>query len=207
MNKKLIIDTLLKKLTPEDVEKYLVWMFIKQNSLDLQKSNYLSKILDGYNNAKSIHIDNLQLTNLKQLENLLELIIPSEDRKINGAFFTPTYIVDFIVNELSPKDTDKCLDPSCGCGAFLIGLVDYYKNKYNKSIKDTITKNLYGSDILEYNIKRTKIILCIYGLLQNEIIEEADFNIYHQDSLKANWESKFDIIVGNPPLRKISRPI
>lgn len=130
------------------------------------------------------------------------MLIPKNDRKINGAFFTPNYIVNFIIKEVSPEENQKCLDPSSGCGAFLVGLVEYFTSKFGKKIKDTIRENIYGSDILEYNVNRAKIILAIYGLLNNEILEETDFNIYHQDSLRTNWNIKFDAIVGNPPYVK-----
>ncbi len=36
----------------------------------------------------------------------------------------------------------------------------------------------------------------------NEIIENSDFNIYEQDSLKAERKDRFEIIVGNPPYVK-----
>jgi len=202
MKKTQIIAPYLSVLSLDAVERYLIWLFIEQKSIDFKKSRLLREYLGDYNGLNMEFKNTLEFESIKDLENYLELIIPEVDRKINGAFFTPTYVVDFIINEVSPKSSDKCLDPSCGCGAFLIGLVEYYKKKYGKSIKDIIRKNIYGSDILSYNIKRAKIILSIYGLLNDEIIEEDDFNIYHQDSLKAEWNSSFEIIVGNPPYVK-----
>ncbi len=80
--------------------------------------------------------------------------------------------------------------------------MEYYQKTFEKSIKATIKENIYGSDILNYNVKRSRIILSLYGLLSNEIIEESDFNIYNQDSLKADWSTKFKVIVGNPPYVK-----
>ncbi|WP_409034074.1 Eco57I restriction-modification methylase domain-containing protein [Runella sp.] len=53
-----------------------------------------------------------------------------------------------------------------------------------------------------YNIRRTKLILAIYALQHDEILEESDFNLFHQDSLKATWKLSFDTIVGNPPYVK-----
>ncbi len=88
----------------------------------------------------------------------MELLIPKSDKKLNGTFFTPDFIVDFIINELKPKATDKCLDPSCGTGAFLIGLVEYYLRQYGKPIRRTVQDNIFGSDILSYNIRRAKIL-------------------------------------------------
>ncbi|WP_028888225.1 HsdM family class I SAM-dependent methyltransferase [Tenacibaculum ovolyticum] len=186
------------------IEKHLIYSFLQNNDLERSKSPIISELFADFKTEPEIYflVSILKIKELKLLENYLELLIPTNDRKINGAFFTPTYVVDFIIKEVSPKNKDKCLDPSCGCGAFLIGLVEYYQKTFNKSVKKTIKENVYGSDILNYNVKRSKIILSLFGLLNNEIIEESDFNIYNQDSLKADWKSEFEIIVGNPPYVK-----
>ncbi|MEA3444004.1 MAG: N-6 DNA methylase [Bacteroidota bacterium] len=199
-----LIDELLKNYNIEIVEKHLVYLFIQNNNLNIQDSPIVAELLNNFNPQTEIFLilSSLEINELKLLENYLELLIPKNDRKINGAFFTPTYVVDYIIKEVSPKTKDKCLDPSCGCGAFLIGLTEYYQKTLNKSVKETIKENIYGSDILDYNVKRAKIILSLFGLLNNEIIEETDFNIYHQDSLKADWKDNFEIIIGNPPYVK-----
>lgn len=203
MNKS-IINELLNSHEINLIEKHLIYSFLQNNNLELSKSPILLELLADFKTEPEIYltVSTLDIKDLKLLENYLELLIPKNDRKVNGAFFTPTYVVDFIIKETSPKINDKCLDPSCGCGAFLIGLVEYYQQTFKKSVKETIKENIYGSDILNYNVKRSKIILSLYGLLKNEVIEESDFNIYNQDSLKANWENKFEIIVGNPPYVK-----
>ena len=198
------INFLLENNEIQIIEKHLIYFFMQNNELGFSKSSFLSNYFQGFEINSSIYlsVSSLEILNLKILENYLELLIPLSDRKLNGAFFTPSYIVDFIINETNPQEKDKCLDPSCGGGAFLIGLTEYYQKKYNKSIKKIIQENIYGSDILEYNAKRAQLILCLYGLLFDEIIEESDFNIYVQDSLKANWKTDFEIIVGNPPYVK-----
>ena len=203
MNKS-IINELINAHEINLIEKNLIYSFLQNNDLDSTKSPIISELLTDFKTEPEIYllVSTLDIKDLKLLENYLELLIPKNDRKVNGAFFTPTYVVDFIINEVSPKNNDKCLDPSCGCGAFLIGLVEYFQKTFDKSVKASIRENIYGSDILGYNVKRSKIILSLYGLLKNEIIEESDFNIYHQDSLKADWSSKFEIIVGNPPYVK-----
>ena len=203
MNKS-IINELLNSHEINLIEKHLIYSFLQNNQLESNESPIISDLLDNFKTEPAIYllVLTLDIKDLKLLENYLELLIPKNDRKINGAFFTPTYVVDFIIKEVSPKNKDKCLDPSCGCGSFLIGLVEYYQKTFNKSVKETIKENIYGSDILNYNVKRSKIILSIFGLLNNEIIEESDFNIYTQDSLKADWKNEFEIIVGNPPYVK-----
>lgn len=198
---KSVIDELLNSHEIDLIEKHLIYSFLQNNQLDSSKSSIISELFEDFKIEPKIHLlsSSLNIKNLKHLENYMELLIPRNDRKVNGAFFTPAYVVDFIINEVSPKYKDKCLDPSCGCGAFLIGLVEYYQKTFNKNVKHIIKENLYGSDILNYNVKRSKIILSLLGLLNNEIIEESDFNIYNQDSLKAEWKNEFEIIVGNPP--------
>lgn len=202
--KKGIINELLNTHNINVIEQHLVYSFLQNMNLDFSNSQLINGLLKGFTVQSDIYliISSLEITDLKLLENYLELLIPKTDRKVNGAFFTPTYVVDFIINEVQPSEKDKCLDPSCGCGAFLIGLVEYHQKKYNKGIKKIVNENIFGSDILDYNVKRAKLILSIYALQYNEILEDTDFNIYHQDSLKAKWKNKFEIIVGNPPYVK-----
>jgi type I restriction-modification system DNA methylase subunit len=68
-----------------------------------------------------------------------------EVRKAGGVYYTPQYIVDYIVKNTvgklivskSPKEISKIkiVDPACGSGSFLIGafqyLLDYHKNYYS----------------------------------------------------------------------------
>jgi len=72
-----------------------------------------------------------------------------EARKAGGVYYTPTYIVDYIVKNTvgklleqkkpGPKGSAgklKILDPACGSGSFLLGayqyLLDWYRDQYVK---------------------------------------------------------------------------
>ena len=204
MIKKSLLNELIKTQDLNSLEQHLVYSFLVNRKLKYEDSPILNKYFAGFDKNIKLFIDTsiVDINTIKELENCLELIIPVQDRKVNGAFFTPEFIIDFIIKEISPLESDKNLDPSCGSGAFLVGLVDYYKQTYKKSVKKIIKENIYGSDILDYNIRRAKLILVIYALLNNEILEEEDFNLYQQDSLNARWELKFENIVGNPPYVK-----
>lgn len=204
MKYKNIISELLKQTSVESAEKSLLFTFLKQNNVNYTKSIILNRYFNNFcieDNVIKL-LNTIRLNTISELNNCLELLIPDEDKKLNGAFFTPDYIVNYIINEITPSIDAKNLDPSCGCGAFLVGLTNFYKNNYNKPIKDIIKENIYGSDILEYNIIRTKIILTIYALLHSEYLEDNDFNLFHQDSLRSSWDIEFDNIVGNPPYVK-----
>lgn len=205
MNKSLFKE-ILKSGThsPKNMEEHLLHSYLISNNLDFSENQIFLNYFSNFKKDIALYtaVNSLKISDIKELENYLELIIPSEDRKLNGAFFTPSYIVDFIINEIKPSEEDKNLDLSCGCGAFLIGLAQYYKYAFNKPIRKIIKENIYGSDILSYNIQRTKLILTIFGLENGETVVEDDFNLTHQDSLRADWAIKYDNIVGNPPYVK-----
>ncbi len=204
MVKKGILNQLIQTHDLTSLEQHLIFAYLTNNKINFNKSPILTSYFKGFEQNPQLYFEtsSLSIFNIKELENHLELIIPVGDRKFNGAFFTPDYIIDFIINEIQPRKNDTNLDPSCGCGAFLVGLTDYYKRNFNKPIRKIIKENIFGSDILEYNIHRTKLILTIYALQNGEQLQDTDFNLYHQDSLRANWKINFDNIVGNPPYVK-----
>jgi type I restriction-modification system DNA methylase subunit len=111
-----------------------------------------------------------------------------EVKKAGGVYYTPTYIVDYIVkntvgvklNGKTPKDVNKLtiLDPACGSGSFLLGayqyLLDWHLDYYYKSLVETnkyaALKNtpLYQSANGEWKLttaERKRILLNnIYGV-------------------------------------------
>lgn len=198
------LNQLIQSHDLKSLEQHLVYSYLINKGLNYIENPILRDYFSDFEKSSRIYLETsiLNIESIKELENYLELIIPEADRKLNGAFFTPDYIVDFIISELQPKENDLNLDPSCGCGAFLVGLTDYYFRTYKKPIKRIIRENIYGSDILKYNIDRTKIILTILALQNKEQLSESDFNLWHQDSLRVSWDMRFDNIVGNPPYVK-----
>jgi tRNA1(Val) A37 N6-methylase TrmN6 len=203
VNKRKIAE-LLSCFSIECVEKEIIMYFLNNFHLDYSTSPVLTNYLHNYslNNELSMQTSTLGIDSIKTLENCLEMLIPDNDRKLNGAFFTPTYIVDYIIDEIKPKENDRNIDPSSGCGAFLIGLAEYYHKHYKKSVKQTVKENIFGADILSYNIERAKRLLSIYALQYGEILEEMDFNLYQRDSLRYQWIEKYDNVIGNPPYVK-----
>ena len=192
MLQKGILNDIIIRFDLDKIEQHLVYSFIENQKLDYLKSPILLTYFKDFDRNPKLYLDTSSLvSDLKELENYLELLIPKDDRKVNGAFFTPTYIVDFIIKNVKPDKYSKCLDPSCGCGAFLLGLTDYYRNTFKKSIKDTVRENIFGADILEYNIHRAKLLLALLALQNDETLEDEDFNLTTQDSLRDNWQESF----------------
>ena len=212
MIKKRLLQKLLSEYEIKKLESHLVQSYLKTLNLNYSQSPILNNYLKNFEiDAKLfLEISILNINSLKILEKYLELLIPAKDRKLNGAFFTPCYIVDFIISQIKPKEKDRILDPSCGCGTFLIGIVKYYQKTFNKNVKKIVVDNIFGLDILDYNIHRAKILLSILALQNDEILKEEDFNLIVQDSLRINdkhcfernQDRLFEAIIGNPPYVK-----
>jgi len=104
-----------------------------------------------------------------------------EVRKSGGVYYTPSYIVDYIVKQtigsaLAEKTPEKVkdltvLDPSCGSGSFLIVayqyLLDWYLEQYSNNIKK-YRKKLYQINNTQWALKsgeKKRILLDhIYGV-------------------------------------------
>ncbi len=104
-----------------------------------------------------------------------------EVRKAGGVYYTPKYIVDYIVKntvgELLKKKTPvqakklKILDPACGSGSFLIGayqyLLNWYLEQYAKEAskyKKLIYKDAFDQWKLVTKEKKSILVNNIYGV-------------------------------------------
>lgn len=199
-----LLNKLVKSFSIKDIEKHLVFSYVKRNSIDIGRDNFISQYLDGFKPLPRLmhEINKIGIISIDEMSVAMELLIPAADKKVNGAFFTPAYIADFIIATIKPEINAKVIDPSCGSGAFLLAIARYYKNTFDKSISDCIRENIYGCDILDYNIERCKLLLSLLAVSNSENISVSQMNLLCCDSLKHNWNKDFDAVVGNPPYVK-----
>jgi adenine-specific DNA-methyltransferase len=144
---------------------------------------------------------------------LFEFVISPTEKVINGAVYTPKHIREYIVGStLTMFNFDvsdiRTTDISCGCGGFLMTVASELYNLTDKSFFDIYKENIYGLDIANYSIHRTKILLTLYALWHGEDVETFDFNIHLGNALNFDWNrlypeitsvGGFDLVVGNPP--------
>jgi len=158
---------------------------------------------------------------------IYEKLIPAEERKRLGQFYTPPGIVDFIVR-LTVRDPDAAvLDPGCGSGSFLVrayhrlrGLKGYPSDArgmlayaYHQELLD----QLYGVDINPFPAHLSVINLAVQNprarIKAVNVLVEDFFNIKPGVTTLTGFKSFtaegdrslvtlppfFDAIVANPP--------
>ncbi|AXK48463.1 N-6 DNA methylase [Aliarcobacter trophiarum LMG 25534] len=196
------------------VNKLIVSAYLEFNNLKAIKNKHILELLSG-NDKKEIDnflkliYNHSEIFSFEDVINLFEITIPSSDIVVNGAIYTPKYIRDYIinnsVNKLDINERIKIADIACGSGAFLYTVAKYLKEKTKSSLFDIYKKNIFGLDIAEYAIERTKILLTLYAITLGEDIEQFEFNLFSGNALSFDWNEKyigfngFDSIVGNPP--------
>ena len=125
----------------------------------------------------------------------------SHKRKEGGVYYTPTYIVDYIVKNtvgevIKNKKTEqleniKVLDPACGSGSFLIKAFDKIENHYTsesrqqkiKSFSYILTQNLYGMDIDQKAVEIAQLNLLLKAAATKHKLPELEAHIKCKDSL------------------------
>ena len=155
---------------PFVVDRLLVSIFMRWLNKHPHKNTWLQSYLIDSNDCEYAHIEKLMnkisyLTiNLEDLIQLFEYVISPSDRIITGAVYTPQYIRECIlrtsIDGYSSEELAglKFADISCGCGGFLMDVAYLLHEKTGKSYKQIFQDNIFGVDIQEYSIERTKLL-------------------------------------------------
>ena len=204
---------------PLEVDRLIVSTYITVNNLRIDNNIYLKQyqILENnsieYSNLnKFVSIVNQEILNfgLEDLIELFEFVISPSDRIVNGAIYTPSEIRSYIISQSIRKIGNqlinaKIADISCGCSGFLYSAAKEIKRRTGNSYQIIFQNQIFGLDIQEYSVTRSKLLLSLLALSEGEDIEQFHFNIHQGDTLIFNWAEViidfqgFDVIVGNPP--------
>ncbi len=135
-------------------------------------------------------------------------------RKSQGIYYTPKYIVDYIVKETlgevlkkaKPKDISKIkiLDPACGSGSFLIAAYDKIlealaKKKSQPSLFekfDILKENIFGVDLDAQAVEIAQLNLLLKVLSQKAKLPILQNNIRVGNSLVSGSEEKLEKYFG-----------
>ena len=152
---------------------------------------------------------------LSQSQKGLTLHKDAGKRKEQGIYYTPSFIVDYIVRNALQPVLDNCksvsdlkkikvLDPACGSGSFLIKALEVINEKYIEfeNAGDDLTKfqilteNLFGVDLDEQAVEITKLNLLINSFQQRETLPSLDKNIKNGNSLISGTDSDLENYFG-----------
>lgn len=160
------------------------------------------------------------------ISNIYEILLGREARAKDNAFYTPNYLVDYILDKttlgfLKKHSEYTILDPACGSGVFL---VDSYRRIVEENLngkmycedddllKSLLINNIYGIDINEEAIEVTIFSLYLTVLdykdpkslltftlpnLKGDNLFVSDF--FDDEKLEDLKDLTFDFIIGNPP--------
>jgi len=150
----------------ENKEEHLV----NEKHLTVLK-NLISGVDLKTNQGSLFDIYDFSIIPIEFISNVYESFIGEEKQKKSGAYYTPTFLVDYIlkytVDEYfrnNPTEYNcQVLDPACGSGIFLVETLRKLISQYEKVTKKEITSieiiklvkdNIYGID---YNVNALQI--------------------------------------------------
>ena len=121
------------------------------------------------------------IKNIKNLEQSFEDLLTFKEKRLQGAIYTPDYIIDNILQKsfdyTKLNKNSTFLDPACGSGAFMIRIIKTLLNK--KFDFNFILKNMiYGSDINDQAIFNSKLLIELYSLELHKPISSNILNIH-----------------------------
>ncbi|MGB9694289.1 MAG: N-6 DNA methylase, partial [Fervidobacterium sp.] len=136
----------------------------------------------------------------------------------NGQFRTPRHIIKLMAELVAPQLGQRIADPACGTGGFLLGAYQYIltdlvrKKDPAKLSKDedgferaaisaVLTqkvKTILDQSFVGYDIDTTMVRLGLMNMIMHGIDEPQ---IDYKDTLSKSYneDSRFDIIMANPP--------
>lgn len=150
------------------------------------------------------------------LGNLYTMLLPDTYRASYGVFYTPPTIAERLVDMLTEKGVDwltaNVLDPASGGGAFLITVANRFLEKTRESETTAeerlvhLETHLFGYEIDEFAAWMTQVLLDIMILPETkEVGRKMERVVQIADTIKQalKTDSKYDVIIGNPPYGKV----
>ena len=193
--------------------------FMKDATLMIQKPSLLVSAVEM--------IEQLPLTRGDTKGDLYEYLLSKlTTAGINGQFRTPRHIIRMMVELVEPQPTWVIGDPACGTGGFLVGVMEYLRQRYtspegvirvtDEEGKEQVT---YSGDLLEpyrrhiqnkmfhgFDFDITMLRISAMNLMLHGVNTQT---IHYQDTLSNSFPDRypsiasdaFDLVLANPPFK------
>lgn len=136
--------------------------------------------------------------------------LPMKVRAASGVYFTPSTLSQWIVDAAAEKSSQfqrkKVLDPACGAGVFLVGVVYKIMMSFDGEEQDLLShieSHVMGVDLDPFCCWLSQVM--IDDVLLTHIASMSSLPrqvVFCEDALDLCEKDKFDVVVGNPPYAK-----
>lgn len=213
MNKEIFTYLKSYSFDPIKINRLIISAYFYSNKIietnnKLLKPLFIRELDEDYESLQNI----LKIQNVFDIEGIIEIfefVISPKEKVVTGAVYTPKPIRDYIIeqclNKFNESDLLKVCDPACGCAGFLYSASKKLKERTGLTYKEIFRNNIYGLDIQEYSVERSKILLSLLAISEGESERDFNFNIFMGNALNFNWSSAlsdfkgFNLVLGNPP--------
>lgn len=159
------------------------------------------------------HLNHFDFSDVNRdvLGHLYEEHLDPQERKELGEFYTPTSVVDFILDQVGYTSDEPLelpeydlLDPACGSGTFLVRATSRLRERLNEKGVDSkealriIQDRIHGLDINPFanHICEMNLLFQIIDLYREVKEEDEDytlnrFEVYQTDSLRSETQINF----------------
>lgn len=196
-----------------ETNRLIVSSFLRSNDIGFVKNKLISSLnIKEKDKDFEVFKEFERRFNIASIESLItsfEFVISPEEKIVTGAVYTPesirNFIVDSLINLKSFHENLRVCDLACGCGGFLVTSAEALKRDLSISYAEIFAKHLFGVDLMDYSIERTKIVLSLLAILKGEDSEDFNFNLFLGNTLDFDFNrvidgfDGFDFVVGNPP--------
>lgn len=151
-------------------------------------------------------LENTNISFSMAISALMREPLSVEEQKKNGVFYTDYRLATLIAENRSKdiKEDSKVVDFAAGTGILLAGIAEKYKQKYCDKFNKWIQSGLYAFDLSENALRgATVAIMSLTSDVNALKVMASKWKVC--DSLMDDevGNTKFDIVVGNPPWGKI----
>lgn len=113
--------------------------------------------------------------------------INESTQKLQGSYYTPKWIADFVARWISGFKASSILEPSCGDGVFFQALSDHTNN---------------DTGVVGFDTDPSAVEKCMARSFSSHVhlsVKCEDFLSWAINNYKAEEPQQFDAVVGNPP--------
>lgn len=204
---------------------------LEDTSLDILHDLMSGRLVLSSGQTSLFPLYDFNIIPVELISNIYERFLGEEKQKQDKAFYTPPYLVDYLLSQtvtpyIEKNICCKVLDPACGSGIFLVesarklierNIAQNPSNFDDEKLINIVTQNLWGIDknpeAIDVAIFSIYITILDYKdpkTLKNfklPLLKDRNFFVcdFFSENIEKSLNGKhFDFIIGNPPWGNVS---